>query len=377
MAAAGGGTTTGLTAADRLFAEPYCYDFFQAVRLLERVAAGSRPVGRDGPPPAEPARFRALNSLAFPPSQIAGLAPATPDRPPELTVTFFGLTGPLGVMPRLYTELLARLADDPKAPERYTLRDWFDLFNHRLLSLFHGAWAKYRFWVAHERGEPRSPDPDAFTTALRSLVGLGTPALYDRAKVTTPGTGPDPGPPRTLAALPDDTILYYAGLFAHRPRNPGGLRAILADYLGVPVEVECFRGQWLTVTPDSRAALAGAAGAPLGSGPVLGERVWDVQSKFRVRIGPVGVKEFAGLLPDPTPLPAGKKFSLLVHLIRLYAGPEFDVEVQLVLRADEVPACRLPRATAPGPRLGWNAWLVGMTPERDAGDAVFTVSEGR
>jgi type VI secretion system protein ImpH len=356
--------------AARLFAEPWGFDFFQAVRLLERLAPAARPVGGDGPPAAEPVRFRAHQSLSFPPSAISGLTGG--DRP-AMTVAFFGLTGPLGTMPRAYTELLGRLTTDPRAAEPFALRDWFDLFNHRLLSLFYRAWAKYRYWVPQERGEPHGPVPDTFTVAVRSLVGLGTGGLLGRGKVVAPPTGRDPGPPRTLASVPDDTVLYYAGHFAHRPRNPAGLEAVLSDYLGVPVKVELFRGQWLPVGDGDRAALRVAG--RLGDGAVLGERVWDVQGKFRVRVGPVGEPAFRELLPDPTPVPTGKRFALLLHLIRLYAGPEFDVEVQVVLLADEVPACRLPRSTAPGPRLGRDAWLRSMTPRRDAGDAVFTAAE--
>jgi type VI secretion system protein ImpH len=68
MAAAGRGTDSPLT--QLLFDEPYRFEFFQAVRLLERLNPGRGPVGRDGDPRDEAARFRAHASLAFPPSQI-------------------------------------------------------------------------------------------------------------------------------------------------------------------------------------------------------------------------------------------------------------------------------------------------------------------
>ncbi len=96
--------------ADRLFAEGYAFDFFQAVRLLERLAPERRLVGREGPPAAEVVRFRALNVLSFPPSAIAEALPPSDTLPlPALRVAFLGLTGPSGVLPRHYTELLMRL----------------------------------------------------------------------------------------------------------------------------------------------------------------------------------------------------------------------------------------------------------------------------
>lgn len=379
MAAARGGPSPDLkppgepgSVAARLFAEPYRFDFFQAVRLLElvaRAAGGAVPVGGAGPPAAEPVRFRVPATLNFPPSTVAGLTPPAQGRAPELTVAFFGLIGPSGVLPRHYTDRVARLVNDPNAPERYALRDWLDLFHHRLLSHFYRAWAKYRLWVARER--QTGADPDPFTTVVQSLIGLATPGLADRGTITTPDTGPAPGPPRKLAYLSDDVKRLFAGHFARRPRTAAGLEAIVSAFLGLPAKVDPFRGQWLAVEPGDRAA----TGVALASAPVLGARAWNVQSKFRVRVGPVGRAEFEELLPDPSPTPSGKKFYLLMHLIRLYAGPEFDVEVQFVVKADAVPAARLPRAAGRGPRLGRDAWLTTMTPARDAGDAAFTVAD--
>ena len=52
--------------AELLEREPYLFDFFQAVRLLERYSAGGKPVGRFVKPSREVARFGAHPSLVFP-----------------------------------------------------------------------------------------------------------------------------------------------------------------------------------------------------------------------------------------------------------------------------------------------------------------------
>ena len=104
----------------RLFEHGYTFDFFQAVRLLRRLDPGRVGVGLGGPPGLEIVRFRAHVSLNFPPSSIHELERPTSALPvPTMTQAFMGLTGPSGVLPRHYTELLFRLKRDARGPERY------------------------------------------------------------------------------------------------------------------------------------------------------------------------------------------------------------------------------------------------------------------
>ena len=75
--------------AEDLFAAPYRFAFFQAVRLLERRDPSRAPVGRLARPADEAARFRSWISLAFPPSEVMALTDGPgPGAPPEVTVAF-------------------------------------------------------------------------------------------------------------------------------------------------------------------------------------------------------------------------------------------------------------------------------------------------
>src|SRR6516165_8167502 len=90
-----------------LWESPYQFDFYQAVRVLEyrrreRLGDEPAPVGAVGHDDAdgELIRFRAQVSLSFPAAAISELrhpAGAGGDvdapSPPEMTVTFLGLTG--------------------------------------------------------------------------------------------------------------------------------------------------------------------------------------------------------------------------------------------------------------------------------------------
>ena len=92
-----------------------------------------------------------------------------------MTVAFMGLTGPQGVLPRYYTELmLERL----QAKDQ-TLRDFFDVFNHRMISLFFRAWEKHHCTVGFEQWLLLGKE-DRFARCLFALAGLGNASCRRR-----------------------------------------------------------------------------------------------------------------------------------------------------------------------------------------------------
>lgn len=323
----------------KLRGEPFRFAFFQAVRLLERLCSQRTPVGKHSSPPDEVAHFGAHASLAFPASQIQAMR--WPENgPAQMTVNFMGLTGPEGVLPNSYTALIIERLRASDA----SLQDFFDIFNHRIISLFYQAWRKYRLDVAHERGER-----NRFARQLLSLVGLGTDGLQDRQ------------------AVPDDALVYYSGLLSQRPRCTENLRQILSDYFDVPVEIEQFAGGWYHLDPETQSCLSEGTSdsEKLGSGAVVGDEVWNQQSRVRIILGPLTLEEYSNFLPD------GACWEPLRAWVRFFANQEFDFEVQLVLKREQVPACELGVAGASAPRLGWLSWMKLAPLGRDPGDTVL------
>ena len=316
---------------DSLFEEGYAFDFFQAVRVLERLYPDRQPVGHDASPAEEVVRFCSRTTLSFPPSAIHEMTPAEEDGiPAQMTVAFMGLTGPLGVLPRHYTELLLERI----RAKDYTLRDFLDLFNHRLIALFYRAWEKYRFPIAYERAVLKQAEYDRFSLYLFDLIGMGTAGLRNRL------------------AVGDEALLFYAGLLGQHPHGASALSGLLQDYFSVPVAIAQFVGQWLTLVPESRTRLGtGESLNALGVSAVAGSRVWDQQAKLTVRMGPLTLAEFGRFLPS------GSAFRPLCQLTRFVAGQAFDFDLQLVLRAAEVPRCQLGAPGEHAPRLGWSTWL--------------------
>ncbi len=341
---------------DRLRDEPERFELFQLIRLLERSLARSGAsktgrVGDDERPDREAIRFRMAVTERFASAEVDSVRDASDSGSGRVEVTTgaFGLAGPAGALPAHYTTLLLerlRARDD-------TLRRFLDQFNHRLLSLFYRAWRKHRFPVEFEERSDAGKADDRFTTLLRCLVGLGEPGK--RARL---GVG-------------DLDVVFYAGLFRRRVRSPVGLRRLLEEYLGTPTAVEEFRPQRTRLETRERSRLPrrdehAQAFNQLGRNTTLGARILDVQGGFRLRVGPVDVQTFEGCLP-------GRELQDRVFAVtRLYAGVEFDFDVQPVLRAEDVPRTRIGSQASPS-SLGRNSWLLGRPSQEDRDDAVFSL----
>ncbi len=360
MAAKGGRSPHNLIEA--LGKKPQHFEFFQAVRVLEQLGRRQgrdprfealRAVGEDSDPKREAVRFTAAQSLAFPTSEIGAFRESTsepdakrPPGPPKLSVGFMGLTGTSGVLPQQFTEILIKSV----RAKSVSLRDFLDLFNHRTISLFFRAWEKYRLPPSYERGGPGGND--AISKSLYDLIGLGSGHLRDRLTVN------------------DEAFVHYSGYLAHGPKSAAGLEAMLSDYFERRVEIEQFKGRWMNLASDELTAMPGphdaeACFCQLGVNAVVGDRVWDVQGSFRIRIGPLTYAQFVRFMPS------GNDLKKLSELTRLYIGPGLSVDVQLTLDKDEVPECQLVSEGEGVPRLGWNTWIKQAPYRDDVDDAVY------
>jgi type VI secretion system protein ImpH len=274
--------------------------------------------------------------LAFAPSSLHALVPATAKSKPRLEVHFFGLFGPNGPLPHHLTEYAhQRLIHHGDA----AFARFADMFHHRLLLLFYRAWAQAQPTVGLDR-----PDEDRFASYLESLIGIGSPELRHRD------------------AVPDHAKLHFSGILSSQVRNADGLASVLTGYLGRPVRIDQFQGAWLQLPVSDRARIGSAGGrrrnpsATLGAGALLGSMTWDRQHQFGVHVGPLDHQAFESLLPDGAALPAVKA------LIEQYVGVELGWNLTLALKAEEVRPCRPGRHG----RLGWTTWLGMKDRVRDA-----------
>jgi type VI secretion system protein ImpH len=323
--------------------EPFKVRFFEAVRLLRLLLPERKPVGQFVPPGTEAVRFIANPGLEFPASEVQALEWSdNPDLPVKMMVNFMGLCAPNGVLPPPYTELII----DRAKRKNNGFRDFLDIFNHRLISLFYRAWEKYHFFVGYER-----EDPDGLTPLLLSIVGLGTEGLLKRQVVA------------------DQALAYYAGLLGPHPRSAQALKQILEDYFQVPIEIEQFVGRWvrLPVHDQTRFEDTESIHVQLGKGAVTGDEIWDQQSTVRVKLGPLSLAQYCDFLPTPQ----GTAYTALKSLLKFYANDQIDFQVQLVLKQEETPSLQLTGDADGNVLLGWVTWIKNAPMGRDPGETIL------
>ncbi len=319
----------------QLVEDAHSFEFFQAVALLQRLRDKMRPVGEFSSPADEAVRFRVNQRMGFPASEIQKLD-VKESVPAEMTVNFMGLTGPMGVLPYTYNELILERA----RAKDYSLASFLDIFNHRAISMFYRAWQKFRFPVNYAAG-----GRDLFSQYLLDLVGLGTAGLRDRQEIE------------------DEALLHYVSLVAMQARSAEALQQLLTDYFEVPVEIQQFTGAWYGLDRSTQCMMKDleSPSTQVGSGAVVGDAVWDRQGRVRIRIGPLNMERYNDFLPK------GSAYAAIRAITRFFSNQCLDFEVQLVLDRSQVPDIQLDLDSKSPARLGWVSWAktapLGVDPD--------------
>jgi type VI secretion system protein ImpH len=329
------GADDGLPVAaliDDLLAHPQRFDLFQAISLLERAAPTAQPLGH-GDGSGEAIRLSGFVSLAFEPSDVravtaSGGAPdaayAAGEAAPfayTLSTPVLTLAGANGPLPMPFAEMVLQR----RAARDHATTDLLDIFNHRFLSFLYRSRKKHA-WALNGL----APDASTLAACLDALSHLGV-----RSRVRGPHG--------------ERLWLRHAGLLGGAPRSMTGLLALLSDRLGLDVRGAQFVGSWREI--DARDSLrVGSSVSRLGTGQVLGRRVWDQAGGIRIEFMNLSRAAFASLLPHEP------NHELAAWLIGRYVQQDFDVQFVLHLAKQEASCAAGGPAAA---RLGWTSWLGG------------------
>jgi len=333
--------------SDGLFDEPFRFSFFQATRLLQglvrkwQTKGKSNPVGRDLVPQDESVRFSSHLSLQFASSDIAKIhkhehiVKSDKQDIAEIEVSFLGLTGQSSVLPVYLTELQMQRQRE----KDYALHNFLDIFNHRAISFFYRAWEKYRLPFSYERVQlHRKNQTDPVTDTFHSLLGIRGDAVQKRLPLNS------------------EDMIFYAGLFATQRRSANALESSLTEYMGVPISINQFKGEWMSLLEDDRCRLPlfplGGSNNCLGVDTIIGNQVYTMEGKFEIVLGPLKRDQFNALLPNSKQIEALKKYA------HMFAGPTQHFSLQYQLEEDAVSQWVLDEETDGQRGLGWNTWLM-------------------
>lgn len=312
----------------RLTEKPHRFEPFQALRLLEAFLPG----------------IRFTNSIrkSHIGHPIGRLEDGSDE--PSANIDLIGLIGPKGTLPGPYLDQ----AVIEKRRRNRAFGAFLDIFSDQLIRLFARASEKYHLagQLTRAKAGGRAQHDPAMVAFLYALCGFGTPDL--RARIS----------------LPDEVVLYYAGLLTQRPPSLANLKGLLSDFLGLPVAILPFQTRWLDLAPEEQTSLKSGTSplAALGKTAISGHRVAECQSHFRIVVGPCGRADFESLAAG------SERLGQLGDLVTLFVGLDRTFDLQVVLRREDVPACRLDGAEPV--TLGWNAWPANIPLDRDPDEAV-------
>lgn len=311
-----------LDAKELLPEEAHRYDFYQALRLLERYFPNAPKLGGRGPAGKERIRLRPSTSLSFPTSEVESVSwqeTGTYTEPRvELTTHFLGLVGSGTPLPLTYAQEIMWEEDD--LPH---MRAFLDMFHHRLLSLLYKSWVLYRHEYAFESG-----GTDRLTRALLDLVGLSP-------EMSAESLGLEPA-----------RVIKYLGMFLMPDRPTGALEVFLTEELETQVRVIPLTARWIAMPGDQvfRMNPNQRKKGFLGVDIVIGTRMVDRTGHITLEIGPVSYQRMNDFRPGQ---PEHRR---LLALCRLFVRQPLDLELRVLVPAGDIPPMRL-GGSNPG-RLG-------------------------
>jgi len=322
---------------NELEANPFAMDLFSVMRRVDANTPDQVQLGQANRYVQEPLQFGQEPSSKFASSSIAKLYRFNNGRKPKVAINSFGLFGPNGAMPLVFTEYVKeRMAHHGD----YSLSDFADIFHNRLIMLFYRAWADAQSCASLDRKEEK------FTHYIAQLSATGI----------QPNTQVD--------SIPDHARWHNTGHLLRQARNAEGLKNILSNFFNIPVRIEEFVSHWLKLPSDEQTRLGKIKGTQLGFDAVLGQKVLDRQHHFRVHLGPMTQCEYNQFLP------CTHKYQQLRDWVRNYIGIELTWDLHLILKRSEQ---KMGLALGGQQHLGWNSWIGNHAEHhRDFNDTIFT-----
>ncbi len=309
------------------------HQFYQLVERIHRLNQDDLEQPLDIQPCRELIRYETDPSLGFPKADVcqAGVEQRCEMERYFIQIAFMGIHGGSSPLPHHYLEKLAY-----EGYQQIGIRvPFFNFFNHRLITLLHRAWRKYRYYI---RFSPEAKD--RFSQDIFSLVGLNDVDLR----------GENP--------IPWSRLLTYVGMVATRSRAPSMVAGIIAHCFDLErVEIKEWDKRYVEVSVAQQNRL-GSCNVMLSESFIVGERVLSISSKFVISILGLNRERFGEFLP------IGHSYRPLNSLVEFLLRDQLSYDLELGLLQEEVPPFRLSQQDSP--RLGWTSFLGKTSLQRES-----------
>lgn len=306
----------------------YRYSFFSLMRRLD--ASGCFDDDFDAKGNIKKVRLGQEPSFRFPTSSIQSIK--IKEDTLQVFVNGFGMLGVNSPLPLHFVEYIFnrkhQFGDD-------TWVAFINLIQHRLLQLFYEAWKNAQIVTSLEK-----QNENKFSNYVASLIGL-------QQQVKKPF--------ETNISM--YSKLYYAGFLFGQKASPKNITSVISQYFDVPCKLFQNIGKWVLVDKTDIQALGNQKNM-LGQGVFLGNRIFDAMSHFRLSLGPLTYNEYCSFFADRDNAKKIKEW------LEVFIGIEYEWDIQLILKRDEVPKLGLNAKQ----RLGQTTWL-GLV-DSDADDYV-------
>lgn len=310
---ANSGRRTAINIEQEIVDEGDSYDFYQAVKLLNKLS------GKQSSKPK--LRIQPELDLNYPQSDINEISRDEGTGGYNITTTFFGLYGVSSPLPGYFTEELL----DDEWDELRARKDFLDVIHNHIYPLLYQAWLKYKF--SHNAVEF---DNKNYNEIIFNLIGLGENYRHDEKSF--------------------GFLLKYSGLLSQRIKSMLGLKTLLRGILGdIGLDIEpCVKRQ-VAITNKQRCRI-GQQNATLGESACIGQEVIDRSGKFNIELGPLTAEQFAEVSSN------SELIDWMKFVLKLYLVQPLQFSIILILEPGAEQPVRL--GDSRSAVLGSNCWLI-------------------
>ncbi|HAS6054978.1 type VI secretion system baseplate subunit TssG [Vibrio vulnificus] len=293
--------------SEYFLAEIESLPLFTAIHLIEtHLLQADSHLGSDALPKNEKIQLTVSQRLGYEARELINVVSNSQSNKLTLQTNIIGLTGEQGVLPSHYSELVMQRARENDT----AMKDFFDIFNHRLLSLYYRCWLSYQ--LAAQFRSKKNIQSSPIQKVLSSLTGnCGSEAIF------------------------------WGGVFSTKQRSRGFVKNIVEFYTDCEVLIDELRGEWVHMDEDDQTRLCGrnlveGQHSALGLGAVIGKRIWDVSGGITILLLPKDSEVVYRILSKGG-------LDHIKSLVTKIVGAEKTIQWKLRARYEQLPKASLKR----------------------------------